>query len=174
VETIILKTIEEEAADCRAAFALAGSKVGDMVNFCHHEVPIEALMEPAENRIKYILENKYEYEQPLRLRMFRPCKGEDFLPWDQQSALRAVSKVYWERQVEQNKAKEAGNWELSDEIQNDLSGLYRASRIIREKMLLEYPFEQLFDVKWSDDIFSTFHYDNPQNYHQPDVETHAS
>ena len=36
-----LKTIEEELTDCRAA--LAGSKVGDLVWCCHHEVLAEVL-----------------------------------------------------------------------------------------------------------------------------------
>jgi len=66
-----LKSIKEEEADCRAAFS--NSEVGDLVNFCHHEYPLEILSDPAENRIDYILKAKTD-NVALRLRLFRPAK----------------------------------------------------------------------------------------------------
>jgi len=69
-----LKSIEEEAADCRDA--LANTQVGDLVWLCHHEVLMERLYEPAENRINYILSSKSTGEQALRLRCFRPVDVE--------------------------------------------------------------------------------------------------
>jgi hypothetical protein len=71
---LLLKSIEEEATDCRAAFA--GVKVGTPVWHCHHEILAERLLEPAEKRILYILENKNKEEQAIRLRLFRPIKGD--------------------------------------------------------------------------------------------------
>jgi len=68
------KSIKEEAKLCRAAFK--GAKVGDLVWFCHHEIPIEILTEPPKNRIKFILSNKAQAEQAIRLHWFRPCKIE--------------------------------------------------------------------------------------------------
>jgi hypothetical protein len=65
-----LGTIEQEADDCRVAFA--GIAVGAPVWCCHHEVNTEWLKEPAENRILFILNNKSKEEQALRLREFRP------------------------------------------------------------------------------------------------------
>ena len=66
------KSIKQEAKLCRDAFK--GAKVGDLVWFCHHEIPIEVLTEPLENRIEYILSNKAQAEQAIRLHWFRPCK----------------------------------------------------------------------------------------------------
>jgi len=65
-----LKSIEEEAAACRAAFV--GVEVGALVRLCHHGVPVEVLTEPAEARIAYILAKKSFGERALRLRCFRP------------------------------------------------------------------------------------------------------
>jgi hypothetical protein len=65
-----LKSIKLEAAACRKAFK--GVPVGSFVLHCHHELLMEKLTEPAENRIAYILSDKPEHEQALRLRLFRP------------------------------------------------------------------------------------------------------
>ena len=65
-----LRSILDEALACRKAFACVG--VGTWVMHCHHEVLFEKLTEPAENRIAYILSEKPEHEQALRLRLFRP------------------------------------------------------------------------------------------------------
>ena len=66
-----LLSIPEEAALCRNAWK--DMPVGTMAWHCHHEVLSEALTEPAENRIAYILSDKPEQEQALRLRLFRPA-----------------------------------------------------------------------------------------------------
>jgi hypothetical protein len=65
-----LGTIEEEAVECRKAFE--GVEVGSPVWCCHHEKLTETLEEPAENRIRYILEEKSTKERAIRLREFRP------------------------------------------------------------------------------------------------------
>jgi hypothetical protein len=67
---MILLSIPEEAALCRAAFV--GVKVGAMVQHCHHEQLAEPLTEPPEARIAYILSFKPIEEQALRLHLFRP------------------------------------------------------------------------------------------------------
>lgn len=66
-----LLTIPKEAAACRAAWK--GRPVGAMAWHLHHGVLSEALTEPAKNRIAYILSDKPEHEQALRLRLFRPA-----------------------------------------------------------------------------------------------------
>jgi hypothetical protein len=70
---MILLSIPEEAALCRAAFA--GVKVGAMVRHCHHERVIEPLTQPPEKRIAYILSFKPIEEQALRLHLFRPVRN---------------------------------------------------------------------------------------------------
>ena len=72
--TLVLKSIEEEAEDCRKAFE--GVEIGSLVLHCHHEVLSERLSESAENRIGYILDNKSQNEQALRLRLFRPVSQD--------------------------------------------------------------------------------------------------
>ena len=73
-----LKSIEEEAADCRAAFV--GVAVGIPVWCCHHERLYEVLADPAENRIAYILSDKPSFERTRRLREFRPVKDTAIYP----------------------------------------------------------------------------------------------
>ena len=65
-----LLSIDEEAAACRAAFAAIPD--AKCAVHLHHEEPVEALNEPAENRIHYILAEKPVAERALRLRLFRP------------------------------------------------------------------------------------------------------
>ena len=65
-----LKSIKLEAAACRKAFK--GVPVGSFVLHCHHELLMEKLTQSAEDRIAYILSDKPEHEQALRLRLFRP------------------------------------------------------------------------------------------------------
>jgi len=67
--TLILKSIEEEAADCRAR--CANMKVGDLILHCHHDVLREKLLEPVNNRIDYILTSKQD-NVALRLRLMGP------------------------------------------------------------------------------------------------------
>lgn len=66
---IVLKSVEEEAAECRAR--CAGMKVGDLILHCHHEVFCEILSESVENRIVYILHSKTD-NPALRLRLMGP------------------------------------------------------------------------------------------------------
>jgi hypothetical protein len=69
-----LKSIEEEAADCRKAFE--GFPVDGYTLHCHHEIIGETLTGPAEHRIAFILTQKSENERALRLRLFRPIPKE--------------------------------------------------------------------------------------------------
>ena len=90
---IKLKSIKAEAAKCRKAFQ--HSKIGDLVQHCHHEIGCEVLIEEAEARIAYILAEKDEGEQALRLRLFRPIAVKD-LPAEYQKAYVAYQKAYAE------------------------------------------------------------------------------
>jgi hypothetical protein len=65
-----LKSIAEEEAACLAAFE--GVSLGQLVEFCHHDIPLERLLQPAKERIWYILLYKREIEIAKRLRYFRP------------------------------------------------------------------------------------------------------
>jgi hypothetical protein len=65
-------TIEQELKKCRAAFAAHPSATWAWC--CHHGIHYEALTEPAENRIAFILSSKSKSEQAVRLLNFRPCK----------------------------------------------------------------------------------------------------
>ena len=67
--TLILKSVKEEAADCRVR--CAGMKVGDLILHCHHEILCETLTESVENRIDYILRSKQD-NVALRLRLMGP------------------------------------------------------------------------------------------------------
>ncbi len=115
--TLTLKSIEEEAADCRAAWA--GSKVGDIGIHIHHSLVCEVLLEPAENRIEYILRQKPNSEQALRLRLMRPLRQT---PPDLRKAYAELRKADAERgkaSAEWNKAyaewhKADAEWDKAD------------------------------------------------------------
>ena len=62
--------ISDAETRCRAAWAAAPE--AQFAWCCHHKVELEALTEPAENRIAYILSDKPENEQVRRLDNFRP------------------------------------------------------------------------------------------------------
>ena len=67
-----LKSIEEEKQDCIEAF-----KANPDTKFawcCHHDVLIEALIEPWLNRVNYISSDKPKAEQASRFRSFRPVR----------------------------------------------------------------------------------------------------
>jgi hypothetical protein len=76
---VILKSIEEETEDCRAA--CAHLKVGEWAWLVHHEVLAEPLTEPIENRISYILETKTD-NVALRLRLLRPLVEDEAMRSD--------------------------------------------------------------------------------------------
>ncbi len=63
-------TINSAAAKCRAAWKKHPK--ARWAWCCHHDMRLELLTEPAENRIQYILENKLMVEQITRLNNFRP------------------------------------------------------------------------------------------------------
>lgn len=68
--TIALKSIEGEAADCRAAWDAMPDAVAGV--HIHHGEVADKLTEPIANRIDYILSDKPRAEQALRLRLMRP------------------------------------------------------------------------------------------------------
>ena len=91
-----LKSIAEEEAHCRAAFV--GIEVGAFVLHCHHNSLLEVLTEPAENRINYILCDKPEAEQALRLRLFRPVPPEHLsAEWDKACAEWHKARAEWDK-----------------------------------------------------------------------------
>ena len=69
-----LQSIAREAAACRKAWKAAPD--AKYAWHLHHGKLIEALSEPAANRIAYILRDKPKDEQALRLRLFRPASDE--------------------------------------------------------------------------------------------------
>lgn len=69
-QTPELKSIDEEAADCRTAWAAAPGATAAV--HLHHDVAADALLDPIEFRIAYILTKKPEHERALRLRLMRP------------------------------------------------------------------------------------------------------
>jgi chromosome segregation ATPase len=97
--SLILKSIGEEAADCRAANAHL--KVGDWAWLVHHEILAEPLTEPIESRISYILENKTD-NVALRLRLLRPLVEDEAMRSD--AELGNAHAEYYKAYAEYNKA----------------------------------------------------------------------
>ena len=110
-----LGTPQQEANLCRLAFK--GSKVGDPVQHCHHASWLEVLEEPAEKRIRYILDNKPFHEQAKRLRLFRPLAREAWEAREVWEAREAWKKAWearevWEAREAWKKVREA--WEARE------------------------------------------------------------
>ncbi|SRR5487761_255445 len=104
---LILKSIEEEAADCRAR--CAGMKVGDLILHCHHEVLCEVLTEPVENRIDYILQSKRD-NVALRLRLMGPPIIDEHVRADAE-----CSKAYAElSKADAERSKADAEWSKAD------------------------------------------------------------
>ena len=86
-----IKSIEEELADCRQAFAEHPD--AKTVWCCHHEVLVEELTDPFEARISYILSDKPEEERAVRFRNFRPVKNEATIARPYKDYKTAVAKA---------------------------------------------------------------------------------
>jgi tryptophan 2,3-dioxygenase len=89
-----LGSIAIETQKCRAAFKAAPKAI--LAWHCHHEILVEPLTEPAENRIRFILSGKSEHEQALRLHLFRPFRGP--IPAKLNKANADWQKAYADRQ----------------------------------------------------------------------------
>lgn len=89
--TMILQTIEQEAAACRAAWAAAPDVI--LAHGLHHDQHYEELNGSAESRIAYILTHKPDNQQSVRLRYFRPCT--DLISRQWRAACREWRDAYW-------------------------------------------------------------------------------
>jgi hypothetical protein len=58
----------------------------------HHDILVELLTEPLENRVKYIKENKPKNEVGLRLKLLKPVKGK--LPNEVIKTTKACDKAW--------------------------------------------------------------------------------
>jgi hypothetical protein len=87
--------IEQALKDCREAWAKHPEAT--IAWCCHHEVQIEPLVHPVEDRIQYILHNKPEQERVIRFTNFRPFVG--LLPRGMQKAYADRQKAYadWQK-----------------------------------------------------------------------------
>ena len=96
-----LKSIDQEAADCCAAWAQMPDATAGL--HIHHEIIAEDLSEPIEHRISYILREKPKPEQALRLRLMRPI---------QQSALAEYNRIQQSAWAEYNRIRQSASAEL--------------------------------------------------------------
>ena len=82
-------SIKTELANCREAWN--NNKDAKYAWCCHHAIRFEALIEPFESRIAYILMDKPENERAIRLRNFRPVRIE--LPKELNEARAKYDKI---------------------------------------------------------------------------------
>ena len=104
-EHMKLHSITREAADCRAAWAAAPEATAGA--HIHHEQPFEALTEPIENRIAYILSDKPKKEQALRLRLMRPVTAP---AWAEYWKVRAAAWAEYEKVEDEYQRAKAAAW----------------------------------------------------------------
>jgi hypothetical protein len=106
--SLILKSIKEEATDCRAAGK--GFKAGTFALHCHHKILAEPLTEDAENRIAYIISSKPKHEQALRLRLFRPVPEKKLAKRQKADAERQKAYAEWQK-ADAERQKAYAEWE---------------------------------------------------------------
>ena len=122
-----LQSIAKEAAACREACMEA--KVGDPMWLLHHELLLEWLTEPVENRIAYILSEKPKREQARRLRELRPVKGP--LPktvaaaWAEYAAAWAKADAAWAKS-DAAQAEYDAAWAEADAAWAEITALHLA------------------------------------------------
>ena len=90
--------IQSSLDRCRAAWAAHPDATYAWC--CHHELLSEKLTESYENRIQYILSNKAESEQAIRLDNFRPITNQtayDQLYADYRSKCDQLDADYWSK-----------------------------------------------------------------------------
>lgn len=97
-----LGTVEQEAAACRAAWAAVPDAPAGL--HLHHDLPVEWLSAPIEERIAYILRYKPIGERALRLRLMRPITEEQWRTY--REARVAAAKAYCEAVTTAGKAYE--------------------------------------------------------------------
>ena len=120
--TLHLLSIDAEAAACRAAFAACPDAAH--AAHVHHEEPCEALTEPIENRIAYILREKPEHERALRLRLMRPITAKAYAKYE---ADRAALDAKYRADIAPLDAKyEADIAALYAKYEADLAALHAA------------------------------------------------
>jgi hypothetical protein len=138
LEGLKLKSIKEEAADCRKAFK--GFAVGGLVLHLHHEMVCETLIQPIEDRIAYILTRKPKDERALRLRLCRPVPAEELKASAEFRAQQKASAKREKADAELRKAeadadlqKVNAEWKKLDaEWKKANAELRKASRALRE------------------------------------------
>jgi hypothetical protein len=104
------KSIKEEARRCRAR--LKDVKVGDPVMFCHHDTVIEILIEPPENRIRYIATAKLEEEQAVRFHWFGPVPEKLWkdIPGTRKAWEKAREKAWEAREARSKFSPQVNAW----------------------------------------------------------------
>ena len=104
------KDISDAETRCRAAWAAAPE--AQFAWCCHHAIELEALKEPAENRIAYILSDKPEEERVVRLDNFRPVLSP--IPAELNKAMTEWTKA----DAELNKAR--AEWDKTEAHKADV------------------------------------------------------
>lgn len=147
-----IRSIAAEEKACRKAFA--GSKVGDLVNFCHHEVQLEILESPPESRIEFVTYHKSSVEVARRLRLFRPLKTDAKLRKDPKwIALVGEVTTWFGKLAELNKSMRFGLHVIGERymVRNKLDDAVREAGNYYRKH-----FTRIFGSQWRGNIFRTF------------------
>ncbi len=129
-----LLSIEKEAAACRRANSKA--KEGDLILHLHHEVLAEALSEPIDIRIAYVLSNKPKHQQALRLRLMRVVPKSVLNKFPKAYAERGKADAEWKRAVAERKKADA-EWEKADAEWKRADAEWEKADTEREKAVAE-------------------------------------
>jgi hypothetical protein len=134
-----INDISAELSACRKAWA--DNKGAKFAWCCHHEILIEPLLDPPENRITYILHDKPEGERAIRLHNFRPARA--VLPKAYAEAWKAYVEA-WKACVEA--------WKACAEVRKACDEAWKACAEVRKACDEELRY--LFNQDWPDNTWN--------------------
>jgi hypothetical protein len=143
--------IESELVSCRQAWQANPSKSAWC---CHHGKLWEWLTEPYDNRIAYILSDKPEHEQAVRLRNFRPCSQHDKVD--------AIDAKYW-TEWDAIDAKWQTEWNALDaKYQPEWDAIHAKYQPEWDAIYAKYWAERdALDAKWQTELMKLYKLDVP-------------
>ena len=108
-------------------------KIGDWCWHIHHDLLLEPLSEPFENRVEYIKLNKSPDEIPMRLRLFKPVNGTIFIPSYIAEANEKLAEVNAEYKEVDDKFLKAYSKLITDRSYSEWVNRYTEWRILYMK-----------------------------------------
>ena len=115
----------------------AQRKLGTLWTWIHHQVPLEGLTEPVENRVRCIKTQKPEHERATRLRAMAPFTGRLPAPVRRASAAWEKASAAWEK-ADAAREKADAAWEKAHAALEKADAAWEKAHAALEKALADH------------------------------------